>query len=145
MTYNEVIATLDTLASQIGALKAAVMQDQKSGLVMAQRAVFDEELDYTLTYLAAALGLPRDRLLGPSKEQPLALKRQCICWFARTKLSVGLAATGRAMGDRNHGTVHHAVTKIEAIRHIDEEVQGYLRQLQEAYDYLQKEKAKKAA
>jgi len=52
-------------------------------------------------------------VLGDSRARDCMIPRQVIMYLAKTKLNMSLAKIGKMMGDRNHTTVMHSVTKIE--------------------------------
>jgi len=52
-------------------------------------------------------------VLGDSRARDCIVPRQVIMYLAKSKLNMSLAKIGKMMGDRNHTTVMHSVTKIE--------------------------------
>ena len=60
-------------------------------------------------------GMDEDALKGPQKSKGIAEPRQIAMYLMRKLLNMSFSNIGKEFGDRDHGTVHHAVKKVEAV------------------------------
>jgi chromosomal replication initiator protein len=75
-----------------------------------------------VTLAAATYGFSEADLLGPSRKQPLAQKRQIAMYLCRELTDLSLPKIGRAFGGRDHTTVIHAVERIKNLIQSDKVV-----------------------
>lgn len=54
---------------------------------------------------------PED-IFGRDKHAHISLARQCVAYVMRERTGFGLVEIGRALGGRDHSTIHHATTQI---------------------------------
>jgi chromosomal replication initiator protein len=98
-------------------MTAEVLQDlvpkPEGNLVTPERIV-------TLT--AATYGFSEADLLGPSRKQPLAQKRQIAMYLCRELTDLSLPKIGKAFGGRDHTTVLHAVERVKSLIQSDKVV-----------------------
>jgi chromosomal replication initiator protein len=64
---------------------------------------------------ATAFGLEKDALLARDRRPTVALARQVAMYVARQLTSYSLPEIGRQIGNRNHATVLHAVTRVRTV------------------------------
>ena len=57
--------------------------------------------------------VPKSEIIGQSRVRDYTLPRQLIMYLAHTKLRMSLSKIGRALGNRNHTTVMHAIGKMK--------------------------------
>jgi len=75
-----------------------------------------------LTATSTTYGLTREQLIGPSRKQPLARRRQIAMYLCRELTDLSLPKIGGHFGDRDHSTVIHAVEKIKNLMQKDKAV-----------------------
>ena len=79
--------------------------------------------------VAAAYGITRKELLGPSRLRRVLVPRQVAMYLARELSGLSLPRLGTAFGGRDHTTVLHACRKVEADVRNDANLAGMVRQL----------------
>ncbi|HXD89270.1 MAG TPA: helix-turn-helix domain-containing protein [Urbifossiella sp.] len=79
--------------------------------------------------VAAAYGVTRKELLGPSRLRRVLVPRQVAMYLARELSGLSLPRLGSAFGGRDHTTVLHACRKVEAEAEIDAALAGMVKQL----------------
>lgn len=79
--------------------------------------------------VAAAYGITRKELLGPSRLRRVLVPRQVAMYLARELSGLSLPRLGTAFGGRDHTTVLHACRKVEADTSTDANLAGMVRQL----------------
>jgi len=60
-------------------------------------------------------GFTVEEITGKSRRRPLVTARQVAMYVVRELTELSYPAIGREFGDRDHTTVMHAVSKIEAL------------------------------
>ncbi len=60
-------------------------------------------------------GVEEADLRGPQKCKNIAQPRQIAMYLMRTLMSMSFSDIGKTFGGRDHGTVHHAVKKVESL------------------------------
>ena len=78
--------------------------------------------DAILTVTASTYGLANRDLVGPSRRQPLARRRQIAMYLCRELTDLSLPKIGAVFGGRDHTTVIHAVDKIKTLIQTDKQV-----------------------
>lgn len=66
--------------------------------------------------------IPKSEVLGNSRVREYLLPRQIIMYLAKTKLRMSLAKIGQALGNRNHTTVMHAISKLQSLLRNDRQL-----------------------
>jgi len=79
--------------------------------------------------VAAAYGVTRKELLGPSRLRRVLVPRQVAMYLARELSGLSLPRLGSAFGGRDHTTVLHACRKVEAEAETDAILAGMVKQL----------------
>ena len=75
-----------------------------------------------ITLTAATYGFAEADLLGTSRKQPLAQKRQIAMYLCRELTDLSLPKIGQAFGGRDHTTVLHAVDRVRSLIQSDKSV-----------------------
>jgi chromosomal replication initiator protein len=70
-------------------------------------------IDDVIAAVAAELGVSRRELLARDRRPAVASARQLAMYLARELTGASLPEIGRALGDRNHSTVLHAIRRVE--------------------------------
>ena len=74
-----------------------------------QAVTIDQLTDYVSEYYT----VPKSEVLGSSRARECLIPRQIIMYLAKPKLRLSLAKIGQHIGNRNHTTVMHAVTRVK--------------------------------
>lgn len=69
-------------------------------------------LERLLDSAAEYFTIPKSDVAGHSRVRECMVPRQIVMYLAKTKLRMSLAKIGENLGNRNHTTVMHAITKI---------------------------------
>ena len=78
--------------------------------------------DAIITATANTYGLTTRELIGPSRKQPLARRRQIAMYLCRELTDLSLPKIGRDFGGRDHTTVIHAIDKVKDLMQSDKQV-----------------------
>ena len=78
--------------------------------------------DSIITATSNTYGLTTRELIGPSRKQPLARRRQIAMFLCRELTDLSLPKIGKEFGGRDHTTVIHAVDKIKTLMQSDKQV-----------------------
>jgi len=70
-------------------------------------------MDILIDSVADYFTVPKSEVLGQSRIRDYTLPRQIIMYLAYAKLRMSLSKIGRALGNRNHTTVIHAIDKMK--------------------------------
>lgn len=87
-------------------------------------------LDLFVSFSAQYFGYQRSSFISFRRYNPLCQQRQMAMTVARKKLQLPLTMVGEHFGGRDHGTVIHAVKKVEG----SEELSGRARALGAAWN-----------
>ncbi|HEY2908775.1 MAG TPA: helix-turn-helix domain-containing protein [Gemmataceae bacterium] len=79
--------------------------------------------------VAAAYGVTRKELLGPSRLRRVLVPRQVAMYLARELSGLSLPRLGSAFGGRDHTTVLHACRRVQAEAETDATLAGMVKQL----------------
>ncbi|MBN2096208.1 chromosomal replication initiator protein DnaA [Candidatus Peregrinibacteria bacterium] len=74
-----------------------------------QAVTMDQLTDYVSEYYT----IPKSEVLGESRNKEVLIPRQLIMYLAKTRLRMSLAKIGQSLGNRNHTTVMHAISKVQ--------------------------------
>jgi len=74
-----------------------------------QAVTMDQLTDYVSEYYT----IPKSEVMGVSRAKEVLIPRQLIMYLAKTRLRMSLARIGQALGNRNHTTVMHAISKVQ--------------------------------
>ena len=117
---NQVIAQyeLENLAPTIKSVSEIIKRSKKEVKMVGfiqndpnpHRAV---TLDQLTDYVSEYYTIPKSEVMGESRAREYLLPRQVIMYLAKTKLGISLAKIGQSMGNRNHTTVMHAITRMK--------------------------------
>jgi len=66
--------------------------------------------------------VPKSEIIGSSRMRDYTLPRQIIMYLAHAKLRISLVKIGQALGNRNHATVLHAVSKLKGQLTVDRQL-----------------------
>ena len=94
-----------------------------------QPASTQADVSRIVKQVAAAFGVTRKDLLGPSRLRRVLVPRQVAMYLARELCGLSLPRLGTAFGGRDHTTVLHACRKVEADAVSDANLAGMVRQL----------------
>ena len=78
--------------------------------------------DSIITATSNTYGLTTRELIGPSRKQPLARRRQIAMYLCRELTDLSLPKIGKEFGGRDHTTVIHAVDKVKTLMRSDKQV-----------------------
>ena len=70
-------------------------------------------LDQLTDYVSEYYTIPKSEVLGESRARECLIPRQIIMYLAKTKLRLSLAKIGQYLGNRNHTTVMHAISRMQ--------------------------------
>ncbi len=70
-------------------------------------------MDQLTDYVSEYYTIPKSEVLGESRAREYLVPRQLIMYLAKTRLRISLAKIGQALGNRNHTTVMHAISKMQ--------------------------------
>lgn len=70
-------------------------------------------LDQLTDYVSEYYTIPKSDVLGESRARECLIPRQIIMYLAKTKLHLSLAKIGQYLGNRNHTTVMHAISRMQ--------------------------------
>lgn len=70
-------------------------------------------LDYLIDTVTNYFSINRSDVVGSSRGRDVLVPRQVIMYLANAKLRIPLTRIGAALGNRNHTTVMHAVSKVK--------------------------------
>lgn len=73
----------------------------------------------------------KKEIVGPSRQQNIALARQFLMWFFKHELGYSYVSIGKMFGDRDHSTVMHATSKIDGLRKRDFRIQEKINLIRE--------------
>jgi chromosomal replication initiator protein len=73
----------------------------------------------------------KKEIVGPSRQQNIALARQFLMWFFKHELGYSYVSIGKMFGDRDHSTVMHATSKIDGLRKRDFKIQEKINLIRE--------------
>ncbi len=79
-------------------------------------------LDQLTDYVSEYYTIPKSEVLGESRTRECLLPRQIIMYLAKTRLGFSLAKIGQALGNRNHTTVMHAISKMQTMLRNDRQL-----------------------
>ena len=79
-------------------------------------------LDQLTDHVSEYYTIPKSEVLGESRAKECLLPRQVIMYLAKTKLRMSLAKIGQALGNRNHTTVMHAISKMQGMLRNDRQL-----------------------
>lgn len=68
---------------------------------------------------ARAFGVTVPEMRGDTRQAGIVRARFAFCWVARRAFGDSARRTGRALGDRDHATVLHALRRADALREAD--------------------------
>lgn len=117
---NQVIAQyeLENLAPTVKSVSEIIKRSQKEVKMVGfikedntpHRAVtIDQLTDFVSEYYT----IPKSEVMGESRSREYLLPRHIIMYLAKTKLGISLAKIGESLGNRNHTTVMHAISKMQ--------------------------------
>ena len=106
--------TAPTVKSVAGMLKATQKKEVKmiGFLPESNEPKGAVTLDLLIDSVADYFTVPKSEVLGQSRVRDYTLPRQVIMYLAHSKLKISLSTIGRALGNRNHATVIHAIGKM---------------------------------
>ena len=78
---------------------------ERQGEAVTLDSLIDSVVDY--------FSIDRHDVVGTSRSRDLLVPRQVIMYLANTKLRMSLVKIGQALGNRNHTTVMHGVSRIK--------------------------------
>jgi chromosomal replication initiator protein len=117
---NQVIARyeLENTAPTVRSVSEILKQTKKEVKMMGyvqndptpHRAV---TLDRLTDLVSEYYSLPKSEVLSESRARECLIPRQIIMYLAKSKLHMPLVKIGEGMGNRNHTTVMHSITKME--------------------------------
>lgn len=81
--------------------------------------------------VAAAFGLPLERLLGRDRTREVALPRQVAMYLLREEVNVSLPQIGEVLGGRDHTTVLYACEKVADMMERDDRLRRQVLQIRE--------------
>jgi chromosomal replication initiator protein len=116
LTRVTAFAALNEEAPTLG-LADHVLKD-----VMAPDDAAPVTAERVIAVTAASYHLDPDELIGKSRKQPLARRRQIAMYLCRELTDLSLPMIGDAFGGRDHTTVIHAVEKIKGLIRSDKQV-----------------------
>jgi chromosomal replication initiator protein len=70
-------------------------------------------LDQLTDYVSEYYTIPKSEVLSESRARECLIPRQIIMYLAKTKLRLSLAKIGQYLGNRNHTTVMHAISRMQ--------------------------------
>ncbi len=70
-------------------------------------------LDYLIDTVTGYFSINRSDVVGSSRGRDVLIPRQVIMYLANAKLRIPLTRIGEALGNRNHTTVMHSVSKVK--------------------------------
>ena len=76
--------------------------------------------DCILEIVTEHFNMEREQLLGRSRKKEIALARQVAMYLLREETSSSLLQIGAILGNRDHTTIMHGCSKIDALLEIDE-------------------------
>lgn len=71
--------------------------------------------DLIIRHVCRYYGIEEDALKGQQKSRGVAEPRQIAMYLTRKLLHLSFPAIGKVFGGRDHGTVHHAVKKVDTL------------------------------
>lgn len=86
-------------------------------------------IEKTIAVVSVYTGVSRIDILSQRRIANLALARHIVCWLLRHQTLLTLAQIGRRVGKRDHSTITHGVSKIEATMDADPAFASDMRQL----------------
>ena len=125
---------LDNIRELEGALTRvtayAALTHERITLKMSQEVLRDLVPDDTrivtantiITTTANTYGLTTRELIGPSRKQPLARRRQIAMYLCRELTDLSLPKIGSEFGGRDHTTVIHAIDKVKTLMQSNKQV-----------------------
>ena len=69
-------------------------------------------LDHLIDAVVEYFTVTKSDVIGVSRTRDCIIPRQVIMYLAKTRLRMSFAKIGQIMGNRNHATVMHSITKI---------------------------------
>lgn len=106
-TIQSVSALLKNTPSKEAELTVVGMDPK--GEQQVEPVTLDSLIDSVVDYFSIA----RHDVVGTSRSRDLLVPRQVIMYLANTKLRMSLVKIGQALGNRNHTTVMHGVSRIK--------------------------------
>jgi len=94
------------------------------------RQLAPARIETVLTIVAKQFDLPHADLIGPRRTKNLVQARHVAIWLARTLSGRSFPMIGSKFGGRDHTTVMHAFSKIDAERASDAALQNLLHLLE---------------
>ncbi|MBU1017563.1 chromosomal replication initiator protein DnaA [Patescibacteria group bacterium] len=79
-------------------------------------------VDQLTNYVSEYYTIPKSEVLGESRAREYLIPRQLIMYLAKTKLRISLAKIGQSLGNRNHTTVMHAISKVQNLLRNDRQL-----------------------
>lgn len=76
-----------------------------------------ERIRATIRAAASVWGVSSRDIIGRSRAQPVALARQAAMTLVKHMTGISLAQIGECFGNRDHGSVKHAINTIEKRMH----------------------------
>jgi chromosomal replication initiator protein len=80
-------------------------------------------------------GLEKKELVGPSRQQHIALARQLLMWLLKNEMGFSYVAIGKLFGGRDHSTVMHATQKIDKLQQNNHQIKEHLESIKQLISY----------
>ncbi len=93
--------------------------------------------EHVIQSVCKFFSLDKKDLVGPSRQQNIALARQILMWFMKNDLGFSYVAIGKMFGGRDHSTVMHATQKIDKLRASNSQVQEHIAVIKELTNQFQ--------
>lgn len=72
-------------------------------------------LDRLIDLVSEYYSIPKEEVIGDSRTRECLLPRQIVMYLAKSKLRISLAKIGQVLGNRNHTTVMHGISKMQTV------------------------------
>jgi chromosomal replication initiator protein len=108
------------MTSPFPEIEAGVMDCQTRSMPLLPTGIFA-----IIEAVAKDFVLPVAALIGPARPAVLVRPRHIVCWVAYQTGRFSLPQIGRALGDRDHTTILHAIRKIDEMRKRDTRLLRY--------------------
>jgi chromosomal replication initiator protein len=89
------------------------------------------EPDQVVQSVAAAFGVPMDRMLGRERSREVALPRQIAMYLLREEVNISLPQIGNALGGRDHTTIMYGCEKIADLLERDDRLRRRVLEIRE--------------